>query len=71
MFGIKVFISLLVGTTWSTDSSSRSTSWLVLRNLTPQVFLWLLLCSLTYNFSMISIIISRCLQCYKSALSVM
>ncbi|XP_026064382.1 trinucleotide repeat-containing gene 6C protein-like isoform X3 [Carassius auratus] len=26
-----------VGTTWSTDSSSRSTSWLVLRNLTPQI----------------------------------
>ncbi|XP_016355256.1 trinucleotide repeat-containing gene 6C protein isoform X5 [Sinocyclocheilus anshuiensis] len=25
------------GTTWSTDSSSRSTSWLVLRNLTPQI----------------------------------
>ncbi|XP_067273936.1 trinucleotide repeat-containing gene 6C protein isoform X3 [Pseudorasbora parva] len=26
-----------VGTTWSTDSSSRSTIWLVLRNLTPQI----------------------------------
>ncbi|XP_052407790.1 trinucleotide repeat-containing gene 6C protein isoform X3 [Carassius gibelio] len=26
-----------VGTTWSTDSSNRSTSWLVLRNLTPQI----------------------------------
>lgn len=25
------------GTTWSTDSSNRSTSWLVLRNLTPQI----------------------------------
>lgn len=25
------------GTTWSTDSSSRTSSWLVLRNLTPQV----------------------------------
>ncbi|XP_054634430.1 trinucleotide repeat-containing gene 6C protein isoform X1 [Dunckerocampus dactyliophorus] len=25
------------GTTWSTDSSNRSSSWLVLRNLTPQI----------------------------------
>lgn len=25
------------GTTWSTDSSTRTSSWLVLRNLTPQV----------------------------------
>lgn len=25
------------GTTWSTDSSSRTSSWLVLRNLTPQI----------------------------------
>ncbi|XP_034044151.1 trinucleotide repeat-containing gene 6C protein [Thalassophryne amazonica] len=25
------------GTTWSTDSSNRTTSWLVLRNLTPQI----------------------------------
>ncbi|XP_062311450.1 trinucleotide repeat-containing gene 6C protein-like [Osmerus eperlanus] len=25
------------GTTWSTDSSNRTSSWLVLRNLTPQV----------------------------------
>ncbi|XP_036380005.1 trinucleotide repeat-containing gene 6C protein isoform X2 [Megalops cyprinoides] len=25
------------GTTWSTDSSTRTTSWLVLRNLTPQI----------------------------------
>uniref|UniRef100_A0A8C2EXV0 Trinucleotide repeat-containing gene 6C protein n=1 Tax=Cyprinus carpio TaxID=7962 RepID=A0A8C2EXV0_CYPCA len=29
--------SYSAGTTWSTDSSSRSTSWLVLRNLTPQI----------------------------------
>lgn len=25
------------GTTWSTDSANRTSSWLVLRNLTPQV----------------------------------
>ncbi|XP_052407791.1 trinucleotide repeat-containing gene 6C protein isoform X4 [Carassius gibelio] len=29
--------SYSAGTTWSTDSSNRSTSWLVLRNLTPQI----------------------------------
>uniref|UniRef100_A0AAZ1WYJ4 Trinucleotide repeat containing 6C n=1 Tax=Oreochromis aureus TaxID=47969 RepID=A0AAZ1WYJ4_OREAU len=27
----------IAGTTWSTDSSTRTSSWLVLRNLTPQI----------------------------------
>uniref|UniRef100_A0A8C6NXU8 Trinucleotide repeat-containing gene 6C protein n=1 Tax=Nothobranchius furzeri TaxID=105023 RepID=A0A8C6NXU8_NOTFU len=29
--------SVAEGTTWSTDSSNRTSSWLVLRNLTPQI----------------------------------
>uniref|UniRef100_A0A3Q3J3N1 Trinucleotide repeat-containing gene 6C protein n=1 Tax=Monopterus albus TaxID=43700 RepID=A0A3Q3J3N1_MONAL len=29
--------SYTTGTTWSTDSSTRTSSWLVLRNLTPQI----------------------------------
>lgn len=32
-----VYVSVTEGTTWSTDSSNRTSSWLVLRNLTPQV----------------------------------
>lgn len=28
---------LIAATTWSTDSSNRTSSWLVLRNLTPQI----------------------------------
>uniref|UniRef100_A0A087Y188 Trinucleotide repeat-containing gene 6C protein n=1 Tax=Poecilia formosa TaxID=48698 RepID=A0A087Y188_POEFO len=30
-------VCLFEGTTWSTDSSNRTSSWLVLRNLTPQI----------------------------------
>lgn len=37
VFSLLVFSCSIAGTTWSTDSSSRTSSMLVLRNLTPQV----------------------------------
>lgn len=37
IFNLLVFPHSTAGTTWSTDSSSRTSSMLVLRNLTPQV----------------------------------
>lgn len=37
MFILLLFPCSTAGTTWSTDSSSRTSSMLVLRNLTPQV----------------------------------
>ncbi|XP_031727967.1 trinucleotide repeat-containing gene 6C protein-like [Anarrhichthys ocellatus] len=34
---VSLSLSHTAGTTWSTDSSTRTSSWLVLRNLTPQI----------------------------------